>query len=415
MQVSIDSKVFRDRFARLLRMQGSDPGFFVLSVHSFIEAWLRDFYQDERRTTYLSDLLYQYREEIKTKAGGSRPAFKVLDEIMHAHDLTNAVRHGFKAVFVEEARVAAQRLGRFCALVGMPPAKELDQIAASNKLWEERSSRLEDIQRMHALSAELDHFRKVESSLSRQLVDYQAIKSERDRLSADRGALELELQKERESKRSKDAKYDEVRQKAAALQQTIRNLDGQLDELTQARDYALDLTRMTLYTRTRIEFEKELARLTPDQQRILDEIDLGDDFLIKGGAGTGKTLILLKALEKHLAGTCEPGSVAQSSGNYVFITYSDTLVKYDRYIASIIQVDDRQERIRSANEFILARFKLLMPEARIDQAAFEDLVAHAACGCKIPVAEIMAELEGFIFANDVTESEYSSIGLSVPV
>ena len=39
-------------------------------------------------------------------------------------------------------------------------------------------------------------------------------------------------------------------------------------------------------------------RLTPEQRDALDEIRPGHDFLIRGGAGTGKTIVLLHAFDR---------------------------------------------------------------------------------------------------------------------
>ena len=58
---------------------------------------------------------------------------------------------------------------------------------------------------------------------------------------------------------------------------------------------------MTVYTRTRLDFERSLVRLTAEQSKVLAQIKLNRDFLVKGSAGTGKSLVLIKALEKALA------------------------------------------------------------------------------------------------------------------
>ncbi len=69
-----DPELIRNRLSRIVRMQGSDPGFFVLAVHSYVEACLREHFKDDRKSTYLADLLYEYREDLKASAGGFLPA-----------------------------------------------------------------------------------------------------------------------------------------------------------------------------------------------------------------------------------------------------------------------------------------------------------------------------------------------------
>lgn len=396
--------MLKNRLGRLVRLQGSDPGFFVLAVHAFVESWLREHLSEHRRTVGLGDLIYMYRQELRQKAFADSARYEVLGEISRFHDLTNAVRHAFKSLYPDEATAACLRLVRFCELASISAGPELMALRASMKLWEARSSHLEDHQKMENLTKELAALQKKEAGQSQLLEEYRGVKVQRDTLASEKSKLEAALSQERSARKAKDEKYDESRRKAAQLEMRIKELDDKLEDLTEARDVALDLTRMALYTRSRLEFERELSRLTPDQQRILDEIDLGDDFLIKGGAGTGKTLVLLKALAKLLDQAQEGGQAVTKS--YVFITYSDTLVKYDRYIASIIDLAERNQRIQSADQYLQRLFNQLLPDKRIDQGAFESMAAEAAKGSSFNAADVQAELEGFLFANDVTETEY---------
>ena len=55
-------------------------------------------------------------------------------------------------------------------------------------------------------------------------------------------------------------------------------------ELQRAGEYVQHLSRMTACTRTRLEYERSMVRMTREQQRVLEQIKLDGDFLVKGGA-----------------------------------------------------------------------------------------------------------------------------------
>lgn len=406
MSDSFPDEIVRERLSRLGRLQGSDPGFFMLSVHSFIEAWLRERYRNDRKTTYLKDLLWDFRRELREKARFTREQLRVLDEIDNAHDLTNAVRHGFKALEVEEARAATTRFMDFCKLAGIHECKELQDLSSSLRLWEERSSRLEDIQKINKLSIALGKERADKAAVDAELKNLLPLKAEYTKLSGRLKSVEEELDTEKGLRKDKSARNDELRQEKAKLKDDMRSLEGRIEELSKANEYVLDLTRLTLYTRSRIDYERELARLTPDQQQILDEITLVGDFLIKGGAGTGKTLVLLKALEKLVTraeGTLFEGADRPS---FMLLTYSETLVKYDRYVAGIISIAEREERILSVDEYLLQKLAAATPGACVDDDGFAAIVKRLSDIDFLPPDGVIAELEEFLFANDVSEREY---------
>ncbi len=55
-------------------------------------------------------------------------------------------------------------------------------------------------------------------------------------------------------------------------------------ELQRAGEYVQHLSRMTACTRTRLEYERSMVRMTREQQRVLEQIKLDGNFLVKGGA-----------------------------------------------------------------------------------------------------------------------------------
>jgi len=136
--------------------------------------------------------------------------------------------------------------------------------------------------------------------------------------------------------------------------------------------------------------------------------------LILAGAGTGKTLVLLKALEKLFQLGSQQLSLNLPAASYVLITYSNTLVKYDRYVASIIDIAERDERILSADQYLDLKFRQAFPDVFIEVDAVRALLGKAMKASAIDVLtpdDAYAEIEEFMFANDVTEAEYCIQGI----
>lgn len=118
------------RIGWLAMLQGSDPGVFVLAVHSFIESWLRERIElddpaDERFTSYL----YELKCQIEARNPGITPRlFEVLSFLAKSDALTNEVRHRFASLAVEEAREATQHLLKFCELVNIKASLALEKV-----------------------------------------------------------------------------------------------------------------------------------------------------------------------------------------------------------------------------------------------------------------------------------------------
>ena len=77
---------------------------------------------------------------------------------------------------------------------------------------------------------------------------------------------------------------------------TQKELQAQIEKLTDAEKYIDNLSRLACYTRTRYDYEQTLVHLTHQQQSIVNQVKFNRDFLVKGSAGTGKSLVLLKTL-----------------------------------------------------------------------------------------------------------------------
>jgi hypothetical protein len=118
------------RLEQLNHLQGTDPGFFVLAAHSFIEASLRERYAMEDLQCSFSTLLSQFLEEITRDATEFLPEIPALKQLKFSHIQANEVRHRFSFSSVEEARAATFHLLHFCRLANLGSVGQLEQLSA---------------------------------------------------------------------------------------------------------------------------------------------------------------------------------------------------------------------------------------------------------------------------------------------
>jgi hypothetical protein len=411
MNAMVPPEVLQQRIHRLVKLQGSDPGFYILAVHAFIECFLREYFNRFEKNYYLKDLLWDFREHLQRSIPVFLKNFNALNEIARNHDITNEVRHAFRNLSAEEARAATLRFLAFCDFAGIGHLKELGTLKESLKLWDDRSTKFDVINEMNRLGFELVGLRKRNSSLEAELSEVQHSREKLSALENSLRGIEEAYENEKTAKQRQDSRIDELRRERSLLFEEKRSLAEKLQKLNTANEYILNMNRMSLYTRSRMDYERELVRLTREQKNILDEITLGGDFLVKGGAGTGKTLVLLSALEKLLKSGKEELDLGNPEPRFALLTFSDTLVKYDRYIASILTKEDREAKILSVDEYIARKLRALHPGFIIDQEFYRESVREACRDRDVAPGGIETEIEDFIIANDVSEKEYCIDGI----
>lgn len=119
-----------------------------------------------------------------------------------------------------------------------------------------------------------------------------------DNLESALRAKERQLAEVAATSGARNEKINELRAEKARFAFELKEARTRLSQLDEARGHVDALRRMTVFTRTRSDYERAVVRLTMEQKNVLSQINLDRDFLVKGSAGTGKTLVLLKAVEK---------------------------------------------------------------------------------------------------------------------
>ena len=328
-----------DRLKRLGRLQGGDPGIFALAVHSFIEGELRRrydlSYEVEPSFNALSDRLIE-------ETGGS--GWQFLANLKAAHKAVNEVRHEFKALDVDHALMAAAHLYTFCYFIDVDEDSQQALYEIKRKLddtWTRSESRGELIAKARTLQIELQKTLAEKGSLADQLAELKEREEERERVDEHIHSLEHQIQKLQRDKDRNEKKIKELRDERFDLQEQRRSLERQTRDL---EEYLHVMRTMTSYTRTRRDYERLILRLSAQQEEALRQIDLSNDFLITGGPGTGKTLVLLKAIEKK-----------SEKSNVALLTYTNALAKYGHYLTRLL--NSRLHQIMTIHHFLLRRIE----------------------------------------------------------
>ena len=205
-------------------------------------------------------------------------------------------------------------------------------------------------------------------------------------------------------------RIDELRRQKNEVEMENRkaqkDIQEQIAKLSDAEEYITNLSRMTSYTRTRYDFEQSLVHLTNEQQSIVNMIKFNKDFLIKGSAGTGKSLVLLKTLEKLI----EKNQQSLFNGNKTIklITFTHSLEKYNKYVAELLDIENpMEEEIISTSESYVSKILTdAFPDVTYSYGITKCLEDSPEVSENPLGKDIWNELEKFILPKCVTKKEY---------
>ena len=130
-----------DRLARLLRLAGSDEGFFVLALHSFVESHARAEHPPLAYLDRFPEILWAFGDVLKSR-GVPVERLAPLTRISKEHLLTSQVRHAFARLDAEEVLAATYNFLAFCDVCGIA-SRRLTELRAGLQAWDDRRSPLE--------------------------------------------------------------------------------------------------------------------------------------------------------------------------------------------------------------------------------------------------------------------------------
>lgn len=386
--ISINNKI-----KRLHKLHSSDLGFYVVGLHSFIEFYIKEVTgQDDNN---FHENLHHYNRYLQRNCK-SDLHYDFIRQLVNDHVNTNIVRHQFGEIYSNEAESATNRFIKFLKKTDIE-GDHYQTLQGLYKHWNQRTNHSSDDSK--ELQKKLDHAKIEISNLEKNISEYKELKKEIDILNNENLLLSSKIA-------AGKGDSEQLKQEKKQLENSLNNLKASADGIDAMENYIHYLSRFSLYTRTRSEYEKSVLRLSADQKKAIDRISLQKDFLIKGAAGTGKSLVLIKSVEKALL--LHSLSTDLISGKVLLLSFSKTLKKYNQYMADLLHSGLKADSINTVDSFLWSKFKSLFPDYNININIKLSIISEGIG--RLSAIDLKNEIEGFILPGFVQKDEYCNKG-----
>lgn len=387
---------------RLVRLLGSDQGFYILALHSFVEWYLR--YEKGYEEHYFHELTWRFRNELIQERAGFVEGLNCLSGLARQHRFTNEVRHAFEAFDEEEARSATLLFLRFCGLIGLDHARQVKLLGRSLEVWKNRSTIMEQSAQLKTLERILKELKERNRDLLKQKEERDALKMQLREARLTVAQVDLELDRLKTRVESKDERIEALRRDRRYAKERQVELERSLEEYGDLEQYLRYLSRFSLYTRTRMDYEQLVSRLTPEQEEILANVGLDKHLFIKGGPGTGKSLVLIELIRRVLN---QRELDFGEDASVVFITFTTTLAKYNEYLASLRKLEFPVKLVRTTDSLLYGKFRTLFGfDYSYNFDFYEQFLAEHPPPPFFSRQEAESEIENFLFGHMVSREEY---------
>lgn len=244
-------------FERLEKLHKVDLGFYVLGLHSFIESYIRNV--TDRRTEYFSESLHNYDKYLSRKKG-SGLNHNFIRILRDDHINTNKVRHDFSQLMSGEVESSTHHFIKFLKKTEIDPS-DYSILKGILKNWKSRVNSGEE--EAKKLQAELLKAKDKVAVLEGKACDNRNINNQLKLLEKEKAVLDHKLEYNKES-------LDTLKNDKKILEEKIVILTEEASESRALQDYIHYLSRFSLYTRTRAEYEKSVLRLSIKQKEAID-------------------------------------------------------------------------------------------------------------------------------------------------
>ena len=413
----------KQNLERILKVRDVDLGLFILAMHSLIERSLSEKYgtgnydSDNTFGTLMSRYLNDYYNthgkpgfpcaEKRILSNAEWNLFQSLKKLYKNHHLSNDVRHRFDTKNIEEAQATVKCFLSFAEAENWKFHELLNKLKRELETWDSHSSyQSEELTKAIALIKQL----KAENeNLAEKVNTFEDLQNQLNVLTSKENLLKTQLQETEARLSKKDAKVDELRKKThdqmMSFQNEKKEILEQLKEYESTKEYISHLEKVAFYTKTRHDYESSVTKLTTEQTEVLEQIKLNKDYLVKGSAGTGKSLVLLKTLEKAVESLKSDLNFETIKNHFRLLTYTKSLVKYNQYVTKILGTEIPEETITTADSFLFSMMKKFYPAKDISFVFEDSFDAIFACE-KISAKEVFTECQEFIWANCITKEAY---------
>ena len=409
---------------RILKVRSADLGLFVLAMHSLIERSLCEKYGvsgNYDTENSFGKLLNRYLQDYYNSHGkpvynGSKARelpkdefslYMTLQKLFESHEHANSVRHNFEVISPEDAQVSVKYFLAFAKAEKWGPLLALDKLKKELENWDSHSSYQSE--ELTKAIAQIERLKKENQNLAEKANAYGELQNQLNVLSAHESLLKNELEEAEARLSKKDVRLDELRHKSNEQMMNFRKekekILEQMKDYEVTRQYLSYLEKVSFYSKTRHDYEASVTKLTSEQNDILEQIKLDKDFLIKGAAGTGKSLVLLKALEKAVNDLKSELSFDESKKSFRLLTYTKSLVKYNQYVTKILGAEVPEGTITTADYFLYSVVTKYFPGKGLTfgwDKSYEGIFACEGFSEK----EVFNECQEFIWANLITKEDY---------
>lgn len=384
---------------RLLLQQKGDKGFYLLSLFSFIEHYIRNNfielkYEENKNneTKVYFPRIIRTLEDFDSPFNSKSKYHYLNNDLINLYSkYGNKVRHDFGSIDDITLASAVKKFLKFAKYHNFLNS-ELEQLANGS--------------------------------------EFNGIKNHEEPIGTNISEMQRENKKISEMYRTKEEEFNkqlELINKIQEENKTLREeLDSQNKEISQiqkdAEEYLLNSKLILSYTQDYRDYQTRLLTLSEDQEKIISRIvknistPLEKDFLIKGGPGTGKTLVLIKILEKIIDFECR------------LLTYTSSLSKYNRYVSELYLDKNNtneellkrmRDNILTFDEFFKNKLQVLLGKEvffinldSVDDINFIDfqelinLVEQTRTSTKFSAKSILQQAMDDIWPNLLTKEEY---------
>lgn len=397
---------------RVSQLSGVDHGFYLLAIHAFIEGHVKGKFPGRVFSEY-RDVARAFVEEMCAPGGGFQP-LSMTNRLVYSHGLANKVRHEFAGVEEAFAKATTAEFVQCLRQAGLGTEGQRQKLSNLLQEWNERKPPSEAHQLLKRQERELAELRKQAAAMTGEVEAYQKLRRDMEALQLRMRQTDLEMEQVKKTAAARKENEDRLRGERGAQDLQMKALMAEKAKYNTLEKYLELLGKFSAYSRSRMDYERNLKRLAPEQEMVLRKIKPGDDVLIKGGAGTGKSLVLIHAMKKTL-GHAGLLSWADGSLNLLFLTYTNVLVKYDQYLSDTLSESRHEVGFRTVDSFLQDHLlPVLVPGVQIrfgKNAFLPDLLA--ACPLEKPLEPraLESELENFLFSQCVTREEYLEEGI----
>lgn len=419
----MDEKKILDDCRRLAAVYPVDAGYFCVAAHAFIESVLSSRVPEMEKDAFSGGRTGypEFREKIEAYqhwlrvhhdaiglAHNELPGyFRLLDDFGKNHKYTNQVRHGHARL---DAHVAAAFLSRLRLLADFEklPGPARESLAACLVLttYDEMAR---EMARMERESAGLklmvhDHERAV-----LRLGQLEDAARERDRLQA----TVLELEQRLEAAEAEAASGNAAGNSAKERVRDLRGERAELKARCQALEHSLAKGRrreetmqgFLWHSKSRAELERRLMALNAAQLEAVAAFNGQRFFLVKGPAGSGKSMVLLKCVERALELAAQ-GQLFDATGvKPLVMSYARLTTGYIRFQARVLDLfsEERVDAMTIDRWMGIIFRKLFAREVEYPDSK-GDVLGERLARCSLPAGFDLAGLRrelGMIWSRDV--------------